>query len=119
MPNYFQLYRKGETTATPLAVIDEELCAMLGVKVHPENYVNSWVDNIGFSLAMGVPLVGEHIRPNGEVFKMEDIFDTAWAERGEEDVRVEKRKVVERHLKILAYLRENFTSTAWAMNGQG
>lgn len=113
MPNYFQLTKKGQTEPMALQDIDKELCAHLGVEVHPTEYVNWWVDNIGYALAMGVPLVGSKKLHNGQDFSLESLFDADWATH--ENQRF--RDTYARHVKIVAYLRENFTECAWAMNG--
>jgi hypothetical protein len=55
MPACFQLYRKTDTAAGPVkfSTIDDELCAHLGVPVHPTNYHCGWYSSIGLGLAMG------------------------------------------------------------------
>src|SRR5262245_46122540 len=61
MPNCFSLSRKiassehlllTEPEPTSLSKIDEELCALLSVEVHPRHYVIGWYDCIGWMLAV-------------------------------------------------------------------
>lgn len=53
MPNCFQLTPKGATEPATLAAVDEGICALFGVPVHPVKYIFGWYDSIGFALAMG------------------------------------------------------------------
>ena len=97
MSSCFQLTRKGETEPIELNTLDEELCGMLGVPVHPERYVRGWHDTIGFSLAMGIPLIGH------ESDNPERSMEGVWGDGMHPE-----------WYTILAYLRENFVSSAWA-----
>lgn len=89
MPNCFQLCRNG--APVPLNAIDEELCNLLGEPVHPQMCVAGWYNIIGVRLACG--LSWEEIEKK--------ILDCEYY--GEADL-----------LRIIGYLRENFTSSAWA-----
>jgi hypothetical protein len=53
MPICFQLVRHGETEPTPLAKIDDEMCAFFGEHPDPVKYHAAWYDIIGFRLALG------------------------------------------------------------------
>lgn len=56
MPNYFRPKLKSNPelgVKEQFLAIDIELCKMLGVEPHPVNWVNQWVDTIGFCFAMG------------------------------------------------------------------
>jgi hypothetical protein len=53
MPNCFTLTRRGADEPESLSTIDEKLCQVLGVPVHPTKYVVDWCSTIGFSLACG------------------------------------------------------------------
>ncbi len=56
MPNFFSLTRKSDPAAGPVSAntLDEEICAHLGVEIHPTNYHVYWYDSIGFRLALGM-----------------------------------------------------------------
>lgn len=87
MPNCFSLTRKGEKTPTDFIIVDEELCAMLGVPVHPTAWVEHWYNIIGLSLACGKSL--------------------------EELTKQYKEEKAERLVKIAEYLGENYVTNAW------
>jgi len=92
MPNCFTLTRKSDPAAGPvkLTLIDEELCAHLGVEVHPSNWCFGWYDIVGFALAMGKSFA--EIREFCEDY--EDLHP------------------------IIDYLDANFTTNAWAEIGR-
>jgi len=92
MPNCFTLTRKSDTAAGPvkLTLIDEELCAHLGVEVDNTHWVHGWYNSIGFSLAMGKSF--DECR---EIFK----------------------KYIELQI-IIDYLDANFTTDSWAEIGR-
>lgn len=93
MPNCFSLTRKGETDATPLTQVDEELCKHLNAPCDPKFWVDGWYNMIGFRLAIGVPLDDE---------KMTKACEDGGG-----------------HLPaILEYLRTNFTSDCWYEHGR-
>lgn len=52
MAGYFQLISKETKTAEPFVVVDEKLCAHLGVPVDPEKYLRGWYDAFGLTWAM-------------------------------------------------------------------
>jgi hypothetical protein len=85
MPNCFSLTSKRTGQVVPLEEVDKELCAMLGVEVHPKRWVEYWYDIIGFQLACGK--TWEELHANAE------------------DDEAEK--------KIVTYLEENFIAKAW------
>ena len=53
MPVCFQLIDKTTMKPEKLAVVDNKLCAFLGVVPDPVNYYKGWYDGIGFGLALG------------------------------------------------------------------
>lgn len=55
MPACFQLFRKDGSSPDPIPfpVVDEEICAHLGVTPDPVKYYMGWYDAIGFLLAIG------------------------------------------------------------------
>lgn len=56
MPNWFSPKLKSNPELDrkqQFLEIDVELCKMLGVPVHPEKFVNNWVDTIGLMYALG------------------------------------------------------------------
>lgn len=95
MPNCYQLIRKSTGQAAKLNEIDEELCKMLGVPVHPTMWVNAWHNTIGFGLACGRS------------------FDQL-----REEERQRKDEWVEVSLKIIDYLDANFTPNVWVQIGK-
>ena len=89
MPNCFTLTKKGEDKPSTFQDIDQELCDMLGVPCDDEHWVEHWYDSIGLALACG------------KTFKQmmqEDYWDI-------------------NDQKILKYLDEHYTSSAWAEVG--
>ena len=96
MPNCFQLIRKTTGQAEKFSVIDNEICAHLGVQPHPVYYHNGWYDSIGLSIACGktIPQLIEQTQ--------QDIAK----DNGNNDYYVT-------HLAILNYLSEHFVSNAW------
>lgn len=99
MPNCFHLVRKGTTEAALLIKIDEEICELLGVPVHPKFWCLEWFDIIGFGIATGKSLGSQELRNFVASFIMTD-------------------EGPERLLKILTYLEENYTSNAWVEIGK-
>ena len=95
MPNCFTLTRKGETTPANLNAIDEELCTLLGVPVHPTKYVEYWFDIIGLPLACGKSLeeIIKRFKEDNEYSKKDNDQDPL--------------------VKIAEYLNEHYVSNAW------
>lgn len=94
MPNYFQLYAKGDetNTAVAFAVIDEQLCQMLGKPVDEVHYVYGWFDIIGYACATSNDGLGS---PEMDERLIKVIGD--WPEM----------------MQIYNYLKEHYTSSAW------
>ena len=116
MPNFFQLCRKTDGQPENLSKIDEDLCGLLGETPDPDYYVRpladapaftNWYDSIGGRLACGWPLEGEKDGKTLDLIKMPVEGET------EEQLAV-YRKFEANYNKILAHLRENYTSDAWA-----
>jgi hypothetical protein len=53
MPNCFQFVSKETQEAERLSVIDDKLCAFLGVEPDPKWYHLGWKDSVGFCAALG------------------------------------------------------------------
>ena len=92
MPNYFALCKKGTTERVPFSQIDDEICAALGFIVDADKYAYHWYDIIGLRLAMG---------QNFDQI-IEAVSDEQFPELG----------------NIARWLKENYTSDAWAMIGR-
>jgi len=93
MPNCFRLTKKGETAASPLNQIDDEMCAHFGVVPDVKMYYHGWYDFIGFLIAVGKPLGSAELRKSCEDLSPEMVA-------------------------ILDYLEANYTSDAWAEIGR-
>lgn len=104
MPVCFRLIRKGETEATPLSKIDNELCAALGVEPHPITYYAQWFDFIGIRLAIGQSF-DEIIARLEKGIKDAD-------EAGDEGSMLHFRKLY----NAARWLSENFTPECWREN---
>lgn len=95
MPNCFRLARKSDPEKTPMSLVklDEELCKMLAMEVHPRQWCCGWYDVIGWAIAVeGFALGSETLR--AYVKDMPEQFGGGLME-------------------ILFYLEQNFTSDAW------
>lgn len=106
MPNCFSLTKYGEKEPTPLARIDEELCAHVGVEADPVHWLGlgpsydhkrtlaNWYDIYGLRFAMG------------ETYQ--SISDSIVNDK---DLDAEERI---RCLAIINYLSEHYIVSAWA-----
>jgi len=92
MPNCFQLIDKTTEQAEKFSVIDDKLCAHLGVEPHPKHYYRGWYDSIGLALAVGK--------------SFEEILATVQEPHPTYGVDEES-------IKIVKWLDEHYTSTAW------
>ncbi len=117
MPNCFCLIRKTDREMEVFSKIDEDLCKVLGVPCDLENFVTplpsapyytNWYDSIGGRLAMGWPLEGEK---DGKTLDLR-LEDAPEMETDEEKAYCDA--FAKNYNKILAHLRENYTSDAWA-----
>lgn len=117
MPNCFQLFKRWDTLdaadlpAVPvtLAKVDEELCSMLGVAVHPKRYVAGWFDSIGFLIAMGKGKLGtESLRVAVHLWYFPIDYPPL-------DTAIEEYEIAKR---ILSHLEQHYTSDAWAQIGR-
>lgn len=108
MPNCIKFISKASKEAVSLSKIDEEICNLLGVEVHENLYGGgyvkgsfNWFDIIGFRIStnndnnLGQPALREYYKES-----------TIW----KEDLPVIN--------KILDYLEENYTSSAWYQVGK-
>ena len=98
MPNCIQFTKKGSDRPISMNKLDEEICGVLGVEVHPTAYVVMWFDRIAGRLAVGA--------------SWEDIEATFKREmtEAEDEEEVEYRMA---QLSALNYLRENYQHSAW------
>lgn len=90
MPNCFSLTRKTALDQGPVSLskVDEEICAHLGVPVHPTMYCYWWYDLIGFGVATGKTFDDfinddgrtDHVREIARFLK-DNFVPNAWAER--------------------------------------
>ena len=93
MPNCFSLTRKAASEAgfVRFDIIDNELCAALGVVSDEVQYYLGWYDSIGLMLAIGKSFADMRV---------------IWA--GDTEI-----------LKVVDWLDEHFTSDAWYQHGYG
>ena len=101
MPNHFQLIDKKTNKPVSLKEIDEEICDLIGVEVHPKFYggdLYNWFDIIGFQIAMGKPLGSKELRNY-----VTDDSPNGWS-----------ADHVARGRLVLDYLENVYTSKAWA-----
>jgi hypothetical protein len=61
MPNYIQLISKTTNLPESFPVIDEKLCASLGVACDEKRYYQSWYDVIGYSTCNTIREVSEKV----------------------------------------------------------
>ncbi len=100
MPNCFQFSSKDTGLPVKLHTIDEELCTLLGVPVHSDNWVCYWYDCLGFPLAMGKTLTE---------IKNDLAKDLA---------KSEEKEAYTNLIKICEYLDEKYTTDSWAEIGR-
>ncbi len=96
MPNCFHLVRKSDPDAGPvnLAQIDEEICEAVGELVDEHRrWCRGWYNMIGLYLATG---------------KSFDEIEEILKDEGDECSLI----------PVVAFLRENYTSSAWAEIGR-
>lgn len=101
MPNCFQLSRKTSEkfSPVPLAHIDNEMCEHFKVEPHPVAYYRGWVDDIGFSLAMGKSF-------DQIIAQIQTAVDSLATDT--DNLPYEQRR-----MEIAKWLNENFTSDAF------
>ena len=94
MPNCFQLVRKSNPGAGPVKFvqIDEEICEAVGEPVDDKRWCRGWYDVIGLRLA-----TGESFSEIEQELKDSNYYTDL--------------------LPVVAFLRENYTSSAWAEIG--
>ncbi len=102
MPNCVSLSRDGVKVS--FNDIDAEICKMMGVDVNPEFYAFGWYDSICGRLAYGRTF--EEIKDSFEG----EIKEARALAPGMRDSRV---KFYENLIKILEYLKDNYTHDAW------
>lgn len=93
----FKLIKKGEDKPMTLDKVDEELCKVLGVPVHPKHYVCNWFDTIGWYIASN---------PNMDSISSDSLYNFI-----KEKIKVHdnfREKMV-----ILNHLHINFESENW------
>ena len=101
MPNCVQFFRKSDNSREAIVLnrLDEEICAHMGLPVHPTEWCCGW-SNIQLEAAMGKTLeqICEHYKAELKEYKKENL-STVW---------------LENMVKISQYLSENFTTDSWA-----
>ena len=93
MARHFQLFSAPDgSEPLDLNVVDEQICAEMGVPVHPEKYCLGWFDSIGFLIALGHPLGSTSLRDELRVWEksVPDIF------------------------RVLRFMERTYISHAWA-----
>lgn len=73
-----------------LGKIDEMICEAFNIEVHSKYYAVDWYNTIGFGIAMGNDLGSEKLREWLKVYGEAELL-----------------------LKVLTFLEERFTSSAW------
>jgi hypothetical protein len=106
MPQCYTLTRKGQNEPEFRTKIDEELCKLLGLPVHPEYWVRDWDNVIGFALACGKTM--------DQVREMLLQYREKAIKKNNEDGANYYRDL----LKIQEYLDQNFTVNAWYQVGE-
>jgi DNA-binding XRE family transcriptional regulator len=113
MPRCFALTKIGQENPTDLLEVDREICAILGQPVDDVHWCKfaptlpgffNWYDVMGLRFAMGCPLKGTDEKGQS--------LDSLIAKE-EELVTEEDRILVANIRKIINYLRENYTVSAW------
>jgi len=92
MPSCFKLFKKTDGQAQSLNKLDEEICTLLGVPVHPKKYgghIYNWFDTVGFQIATGKDLGSQELRDH--------YLSPMWIE----DTWI---------IKVIDYLEDNYTS---------
>ncbi len=102
MPNQVSLFKNGAKVS--FNDIDTEICNFMGVLIHPENYAFGWYDAICGRLAYGRTF--EEIKANFEG----EIKDARALPPGMRDSKI---RFYENLIKILTFLKENYTYDAW------
>lgn len=85
MSNYFTLTRNGSDKPAAFTLIDEEICQHFGAPVDDDRYFMEWYNTIGLGLAIGKTWE-----------QLEEIFKNSPTT-----------------LKIISFLRNNYTADAW------
>jgi hypothetical protein len=96
MPVCFQLFSKETNQPEKLSLVDDRLCAFLGVTPHEHNYVHGWYDSIGFRLAIGKTF--PQIR---EEFNEKISYEA------------EYKSVYQNLIRCLDWLEENYSTNSW------
>lgn len=91
MPACFQLFKKESDVPARFCDVDDEMCKAFGIEPDVKMYLYGWYDSIGFLIAVGHELGGESLR--------EKIKEYDYGEG--------------RLTKALAWLEENYSSSAW------
>lgn len=117
MPNCFQLIPVGEESPAILQKVDDRIWTeVFQEEPNPEHYCKGWFDIIGFAIATGTPLNSPKMTEKitnwwGDINAIETAGETT------ETIAYYKKKV-DNMLKILTFLRANYTDNAWAQIGK-
>ena len=103
MPNCFSLYPLAGGDAVSLTAVDEEVCALMGMEISSEQYCRNWFDIIGLLIAVK----GVDLHAPMAVWVAE--FDKFYGP---------KKERRDGMLKVLAFLRSKYKSSAWAEIGR-
>jgi hypothetical protein len=115
MPNCFQLSKKSSPTFEPikLSVLDDEICAYMGVEPDEIKYYCGWYDYIGFRLAMGNNF--DQIKASLNEW-LEDVRSGKSGYTGQEQEDMQGH--IAKLMAINTYLQANYVSNAWAEVGR-
>lgn len=143
MPSCYQLFRKsdveaqkaGGPKAEPLVLqkVDEEICAHMGVPVHPKTWCFDWHNVIGYELACSSKKLGsqemkdelENRRNATAYFDLRDLFKLNAKEDTTAGQIQERIREIETGMeyydalkKIHEFMAANYTSEAWVEIGK-
>lgn len=105
MPNCFSLARIGSSTPEVLTTVDSAICQNLGLEWHPKYWAFAWYDDIGFAIACGKDY--------------DWLYEDTMKLINDPEISDLQRDVWRTRLRILHFLRENYTHDAWAEIGRG
>lgn len=113
MPRCFALTKIGQENPTPPSEVDAEICGLLGQPVDDVHWCKftpslpgffNWYDVIGGRFALGCPLKGTDEKGQS--------LDSLIGK--EEELITEEDRIVSANIrKVIGYLRENYTVSAW------
>ena len=77
MPRCFQLFKKGSQEPSKFEDVDDAICEHFGVTPDPDTYYQDWYDVIGLALAMGYDWDGIRrvLKSSTEILKIVDFLE--------------------------------------------